>query len=286
MLIVGAWRGGIDWRDNRWLFAASFALMPFAVFNQQVITGISLQPAHYEKLIANYCVLISFVVTVDLLWRGLNLHHRIPGKVLVTASVLAFCWCAAETATQTARNRSINAVRADERLVAERLRQLSADKPGSANQTEAVLFAPELLRVHADSLPTDASQPPFWAPHTFVFTTSWPEYKQRLYQNLFYTGVDETKLNALIENKDNLIRFIFLSHQATPISPGTIPQEVTKYLAYGETFDSSHSAPPNIAYLITSANSEPDLTNLDRSYVRDAGLQIGNLKLYRLRPRL
>ena len=286
MLIVSAWRGRMDWRNSRWLFAASFALMPFAVFNQQVITGISLQPAHYEKLIANYCVLISFVVTVDLLWRGLNFHRRIPAKILGAASIIAFCWCAAETVTQTARNRSINAARADERLVAERLRQLSIDKTASANQRETVLFAPELLRVHADSLPTDTAQPPFWAPHTFVFTTSWPEYKERLYQNLFYTGVDEAKLNALIENKDNLIKFIFLSHQAKPITPDTIPQEVTRYLAYRETFAGSQSARTTIGYLITSANSEPDLTNLDRSYVRDAGEQIGNLKIYRLRPRL
>ena len=40
-------RGKISGRDPEILFAASFALGPFVVFNQQIVTGFSLQPFHY-----------------------------------------------------------------------------------------------------------------------------------------------------------------------------------------------------------------------------------------------
>src|SRR5712671_7610801 len=47
LIIFSALRGKVNWRTPETLFAASFALMPFVVFNQQVITGRSLQPFHY-----------------------------------------------------------------------------------------------------------------------------------------------------------------------------------------------------------------------------------------------
>src|SRR4029079_4977922 len=44
-------------KDPRVLFLLSLLLMIPAVFNQQLITGISLQPFHYEEFVTSYCVL-------------------------------------------------------------------------------------------------------------------------------------------------------------------------------------------------------------------------------------
>jgi hypothetical protein len=286
LLCAAAWRGVVSWRNEAWLFAASFALLPFVVFNQQIVTGFSLQPGHYEKLIANYGVLLAFVVTATLLWRGLKGPlAQVPRSLLLTLAVLAFGWCLAETATQSQRNRSINLMRAQERLLALRLSQLAQSTPADQLANQAVLFSPTLLRVHADSLPTDAPQPPFWAPHTFVYTTSWAEYKERLYQNLYYTGIDERKLYALVNDRSGLIKFVFIAHPATPVNTATMPQEIQTYLNYTASFDHDRAAQAKPAYLVTTTTDDVDLSNLDRWYERDAGERIGELMLYRLKLR-
>ena len=70
----------------RFLFAASFALMPLAVFNQQVITGRSLQPFHYESFIANYVTLVGAFVTIVTIRRSANspgstMPHRLANRL-------------------------------------------------------------------------------------------------------------------------------------------------------------------------------------------------------------
>ncbi|MDQ1557660.1 MAG: hypothetical protein QOD32_720 [Pyrinomonadaceae bacterium] len=70
VLIIGAWRGRIAWRERGALLAASFALTPFAVFNQQLLTGRSLQPVHYEQFIANYVSLLSLTLACVLVSRS------------------------------------------------------------------------------------------------------------------------------------------------------------------------------------------------------------------------
>jgi len=47
-LIMGVLRYKMSLRQPQLIFAGSFALLPFVVFNQQVITGRSIQPFHYE----------------------------------------------------------------------------------------------------------------------------------------------------------------------------------------------------------------------------------------------
>jgi hypothetical protein len=70
VLAYGAWRGRRAWRDRGALLAASFALTPFAVFNQQLLTGRSLQPIHYEQFIANYVSLLSLALACFLVRRS------------------------------------------------------------------------------------------------------------------------------------------------------------------------------------------------------------------------
>ncbi|HVF49150.1 MAG TPA: hypothetical protein VNA19_03640 [Pyrinomonadaceae bacterium] len=69
-LAFGARRGLVSWRAPRVIFAASFALTPFVVFNQQIVTGRSLQPFHYQMFSANYLALLALVLAATLLRRG------------------------------------------------------------------------------------------------------------------------------------------------------------------------------------------------------------------------
>lgn len=289
LLISAAWRGLVSWRDEAWLFAASFALLPFVVFNQQIVTGLSLQPGHYEKLITNYSVLIAFVLTATL-WRGWKVSSTpVPTSLLIALSVLAFGWGLAETATQSNRNKSINSMRVEERQLAVRLIELdpSATKRPVASPpaNNVVIFSPRLLRVHADSLPTDAPQPPFWAPHAFVFNSSWAQYKEHFYQNLYYMGVDERKMNLLVNDRSGYIKFILVAYQTQPITSDTIPREIQRYLDYTSSFNYEKAAQSKLGYLVTGVEDDINLSNLDRWYERNAGERVGELLLYRLKLR-
>ena len=70
LIAYTAWRGHLKWRERPVLFAAAFALTPLVVFNQQIITGRSLQPLHYELYIAKYMALVALVLTIALIRRG------------------------------------------------------------------------------------------------------------------------------------------------------------------------------------------------------------------------
>jgi hypothetical protein len=56
-LAFGARKRWLNARGRRVLFTAALALSVLVVFNQQIITGRSLQPMHYEQYIGNYVAL-------------------------------------------------------------------------------------------------------------------------------------------------------------------------------------------------------------------------------------
>ncbi|HEX8128863.1 MAG TPA: hypothetical protein VF527_07160 [Pyrinomonadaceae bacterium] len=66
LLTVGMWRKWLDARSAPVLFAASFALTPFVVFNQQIVTGRSLQPVHYADYVLNYLSLLALTLALAL----------------------------------------------------------------------------------------------------------------------------------------------------------------------------------------------------------------------------
>ncbi|MDQ1557948.1 MAG: hypothetical protein QOD32_1008 [Pyrinomonadaceae bacterium] len=69
-LAFGVWRRWLDARAPAVLFNAALALSVLAVFNQQIITGRSLQPMHYEQYIGNYVALLAAALAAGLLWQG------------------------------------------------------------------------------------------------------------------------------------------------------------------------------------------------------------------------
>lgn len=270
------------------VMCAGFALTVLAVFNQQVITGRSLQPIHYQWFIANYCALIAVVLTAAV-WRR---SHAQPGAkrnrlalVAGLALLLAFgeVWLAASVSFDY--NRLV-----DESIpVTNRLVEQGA---ASSSSVSVVLMSDLKL---ADRLPTDAPQAVLWAPRLLVFPgVSEAENRERFFQQLYYLGYDEKKFWAGLDHADwNFLTGLFSYHRLspavtgdqTPITPEELRAQLASYLTYTRSFDRDRARTPQLSFLVVRADSQPDYTNLDRWYQRDSGERIDAFVLYKLKLR-
>lgn len=302
LLAGGILRGIIHWRERATLFTLSLALVPFAVFNQQVITGRSLQPFHYEQFIVNHVVLLALVLTVWLMWSGrrgdetaaATTAHRIPGPVLIGASLLAFAWGVVEVKVATTILGDYNVLRDEAIPVARRLAELSGTEGGERGVGEREIVLSTHV-VHADNLPTVAPQAVLWGLHMRVFSgVTLEENRERFYQHLYYSGVGEQRfLQSLSEYNFEYRIGLFgqerinrtLTPDLKPITAEEIRYETDKYLSYVESFDHEHAARWPLSYVIAWAQDEPDFTRLDRWYERDGGERIGSFIIYRVKLR-
>ena len=294
LIALGVRRKRIDWRVPAVVFAASFALTPLLVFNQQIITGRSLQPFHYEWFIANYMSLAGLVLTSILLWRGRNVETPIRYRVAGRIVLIAIWWAAIEVIMP------VKLIIRDSQFidraaaVCQRLKQLEATETGTTSELD-----PRPLVLASDNkvaviLPTFTSHAVFWAPH-FDFLHLGPgESRARFYQYLYYTGFDAEEFKTQLGKPMSTFAAATFGHervipdlavQVTPISAEEIAQKVAEYDQYRSTFTRELASQHVISYLIVPAAKEPDLTNLDRWYERDAGEVVGDYRLYRTRLR-
>ena len=116
VLVIGVLRRVFAWRDSRVLFVASLAFSIIAVFNQQILTGRSLQPFHYEWFIANYCAGVAVLLAVVFVTRQWWTNRR-----LLAIACLALVWAVGEVWLATTLNRPHNVHIDDSRVVANRL---------------------------------------------------------------------------------------------------------------------------------------------------------------------
>jgi len=272
------------------LMTAAFALMPFAVFNQQVITGHSLQPLHYEMFAANYSALIAVVLTIALTRKyPAAMRWSISRRGLVWLAIIAFEWGGYETLVASRRSMEFDRRIDDGRAVSLRLKQLATN--ASTGSEEATVLSYDLIV--ADALPTTAPQAVLWAPHMLVFSgASEATAKERFYQYLYYTGVGPDRLREILTNEHEygFAAGLFgfertikgLSINPRPITMDELEAELRQYARYCATFDQSRARQPRLAWVVVSADGGPELTNLDRWYLRDAGERVGNFMLYRV----
>ncbi len=300
LLVWGARRGAIRWRDRATLFTASLALTPFAVFNQQVITGRSLQPFHYEQFIVNHVVLLAMILAVWLVWPGrldderiVPAKSRIPGGVLIGAALVAFAWGVIEVKVATDILGEHNVLRDEAIPVARRLAELSGTSTGERVGAREIVLATHV--VHADNLPTVAPQAVLWALHMRVFPgVTLDENKERFYQHLYYSGTGEQRfLQSLSQYSFEYRIGLFgqerinrtLTPDLKPITAEEVRYETDKYLDYVAAFDHERAGRWPLSFVIAWAQDEPDFTRLDQWYERDQGERIGNFILYRVKLR-
>ncbi len=293
----------IDLHNNAVLFTASFALLPLVVFNQQILTGRSLQPIHYEQHIANYAAMLAAAFAVALIWRGsaAGVARRIPARALIIIALAAYAWGLVEMRYGMIRyvqtNLTLNdATPALLRLAAE-ARDSSANQRDDAANDERAGVAPMIFStdaVTADYAPTVAPQPVLWASHQYIFPgIKQGEGKERFYQYLYYSGVDAARFTEMLTRQRFMLYALFgwervnarLTANYRPITPEEISNEQRNYLDYAANFNRERAANPTLTHVLVNMKEAPDLSNLDLWYERDQGQQLGNFMLYRVKLR-
>lgn len=286
LIVFGLVRKIISMREPATLFAIAIALVPFALFNQQVITGRSLQPIHYQVFIGNYVAMLGLVVAIGLLWKNKLGQGRTSVKIICSAAMLlVVAWGFVECHYTVRVLDEANVDRDMALPVATRLQQLAAEEPDPHRST--VLSYDWLF---ADDMPTVAPQNILWARHQHVFAgLSWEESKERYYQQLHYQNVDEKGLDRLLKNDFVSQIALFgwgrhtdrLSVDAKPLTFGEIAEEVKRYGDYRKNFGKEQASNPLIRYVVVPNWDRFDLKNLEEFYDLDEGEVIGRHTLYK-----
>ncbi len=276
-------------RDRGTLFAISLALVPIVVFNQQIITGQSLQPIHYQVFIGNYVAGLAVVVTLGLIWRTAEGRETVVAKlVLTTLALIAAGWGFVECHYTVRVLDDVNVIRDEAMPVGKRLTEISKDDPDPHRSVVLHLGIAE-----ADDLPTIAPQAVLWARHQHVFAgVTWDENKERYFQQLYYEGVSPNQLADGMKRGDDFVSMIALfgwgrhtdrlNSNYKPLTFGEIDDEARHFDTYCRAFDATRPDIIKLNYLIVQALPEPYLDNIDKWYQRDAGEKIGKYVLYKL----
>lgn len=295
-LVTEVHRGKVMRKDPRLIFAASLALLPLVLFNQQILTGRSMQPYHFETFVTNYAVLVSLAILTALLYQPI-IRRRLLG-----IAALCFLWGAAEVTMPVLANYRTN-IAADQMVpVLLRLKELSKHDGTLSNlraegRTGTLVFSPQ--RDVMGMLPTWASQGTILGMGGLDFgSLSKQDRKELLYLWLYYSAADQNRLRQILNGK---VEDTFLSHYARiaifgherevpmlsfhfePIRQEEIEAEVTAYQSYLNSFSRQNVLSHPIAYVVTTDDS--DLSRVDLWYERVAAEKIGDYNLYRIKLR-
>ena len=284
---IGAVKGLSEFQNSTTIMAGSLALSVIVDFNQQIITGRTLQPVHFEWFIANYCALLAIVLTAALWLR----RRAIASSRLVVIAAIALVFGLGEVWLASSISFAYNRTIDEGKPAADRLAQSSANF--QPNSRQPVVLVSDLKL--ADRFPTDAPQPVLWSPRMLVFPgVTESENRERFWRQLYYLGYDETKFSEAVGQHDwNFLTGLFpysrlspvVTGSQAPITPEEVRAQMRAYLDYARTFNQDCAASPLLSHVIVRAADEPDYANLDRWYQRDSGERAGDFILYRVRLR-
>lgn len=273
-------------KDPDVLFVLSLLLLPVVLFNQQLITGRSLQPFHYEEFVTSYCVLLAAAIGYGILARTKSLPSwLVSSRALFWIAILSFTYGVNSASGISRAALNDNLVRDKSVAVGNRLRELSREDPG-------IVFPVEPRQ--AESLPSLAPQPMLWALHMAVFPgTESEEMKERFRFYLYYSSISSEELRRLLASKSfAVLTALFgpgreaahLTADFKPVTPQEAEEEVRQYGNYIHAFDQQTAAKYPLSYLIVD-RSKFDSSNIDKWYERDEGEQVGDFTIYRLKLR-
>ncbi|MGD9590187.1 MAG: hypothetical protein AB7Q37_12385 [Pyrinomonadaceae bacterium] len=290
ILIAGIATGRFTMKDRSTIFTLALAFVPFVIFNQQIITGRSLQPIHYQVFIGNYVAGTALVLAVGMIARTyLTANGTVAKVACTTLAMVATAWGLVECHYTVRVLDEANIERDAALPVAKRLEELASAEP-DPHRTTVLAFD----MIQADDLPSVVPQNVLWARHQHVFAgLSWEESKERYYQFLHYQNVDERRLDHLLKNDFVSQIALFgwgrhtdrLSFDAKPLTYGEVNDEVANYWAYRQNFGIAQASNPLLSFVVVNNDARTDLSVLDRWYERDAGEVIGKYTLYRVKLR-
>lgn len=273
------------------LLVLSMSLTPFVLFNQQVLTGRSLQPVHYEMLLANYLVLAAMMLLIFLIGKAYSSERstKTVRTILIYLGVAAVLWGIVESTATGRRNAAYESLRDDAMPVLTYLKGQQAADAAAGKQYAPVLSTNLMV---ADFIPTVTSYRALWSPHTeSAGGVNLKENKELFHKYLYLSGYDEKDVaQAIDENLFELMAAFFgggraltvLKKGAVPISQAEMRAELKSYSQFRNEFNASHAAKPEISYMIVTTAAEPDYEKLDQWYQRDEGKTFGLFKIYKL----
>ncbi|HEV8592238.1 MAG TPA: hypothetical protein VGQ55_09050 [Pyrinomonadaceae bacterium] len=278
-------KGRSTWKDVRLPLIFGLSLMPLILFNQQVITGHSLQPVHYELFIANYMVVAAAILTLSLfLGVSEGETEAMPNpRWLVYLGFAVFFWGFYETAAPTARN-AITAEIRDESVLAVRYAAKSASKGTAILATNFVT---------ADAIPTFTNVRPLWNPHTSsAGGVDVEENKRLFYLHVYFSGFNEESLRqALRGHSFEVTAALFGANRAlpdlgegAPVTSAEIDAACAKYATFARSFDARQAYDPVLSSFIVPTELDTP-GNIDRWYDRDEGKDFGFFRVYKLKPK-
>ncbi|MDQ3179551.1 MAG: hypothetical protein M3Q33_03425, partial [Acidobacteriota bacterium] len=291
--------GWIDWREPKIIFLLSFALVAPVVFNQQIITGSSLQPIHYQFYGVNYITafaLIAFGFTL----LSKNLNRRAFNVILILLGLFALYIGYSDGQFAVKKMRGTNVWRDDLMPVAQKIKAISqnAEKVSTVLSFDFypyTLLSSEFSINCSDELPALSSQAVLWSPHQKVFSDLTPEEsRNRLFKFIYYQNFDGKWLkNELQKGKSELITGFFgwgrnsdvLNGSNKPVTDEEIDEVVARYEQFQQNFDYEDARTLTLSYIIVHEAALPVLSTVDKWYERDAGEKVGKFILYRVKLR-
>jgi hypothetical protein len=298
-VIAYAWRRKlIDVREPVVLFTSAAALMPFLVFNQQIISGRSLQPIHYKVFIANYVALISVVLLFSILWRARDAVRPVPTRALVLTAIVALGWGVVEVSDITSRDSAQARLRDDVVPVARRLNSMIKEDGSFAAALAGKAPYPVVYVSTLDvskSISSDSAVAVLWALHTPACGVSLSESKQRFYQYMYYSGLSPREVaTGLAERRFIVLAPLFgveriiegLSPDPKPISIDEMREELRRYTDYSDHFSYTDATHPQLSFVVVpNGEAQPNFSNIEKWYERDAGEKVGIFTIYRVKLR-
>ncbi len=290
IVVAGVLLKKISFKERETLFAVSFALVPIVVFNQQIITGRSLQPIHYQVFIGNYVAALALVVAVGILLKKSELFNRTAAKIaIVLVALLSVVWGFVECHYTVRVLDDANVERDKGFDVGQYLTDIYAQN-GDTHKTVIMPYS----MLQGDDLPTIAPQSVLWARHQHVFAgVSWQENKERYYQYIHFQGVSPESLADAMKTKGDFVSMIALfgwgrhtdrlNADYKPLTYGEIDNEARIYGEYIKNFNPRSSPETILSYVVIPSEWEVDFANIDKWYERELSASFPAYNLYRVK---
>ena len=296
ILVIGVRRRRLEAQKEAAIFALALALLPLVLFNQQVLTGRSMQPFHFQSFIANYTVLVASVIVIGLLLRPVS------SRVLLLVGVLSLSWGVLEVELASRARATSDNVNDQMVPVLRRLKALSQEDgtvSGLRDEGKApvFVFSPhiEVLRF----LPTWTAQGTAIGLGGLDFGSAAKD-DRKVYAYLYYCGIDTEHLTELLHDRTEnrfmnyYTRSAMFGHERVltnlslhpkPIENAEIDEQVRAYKTYVMTFSKEEVLKHPISYVVVLSESGFDFSRIDRWYERRNPERIGPYDLYRVELR-
>jgi hypothetical protein len=278
-------------RSLAFVFTIVTGFVPIILFNQQVVTGLSLQPIHYQVFIGNYIAGLGLVLVGGLAFDKAGDSVVSIAKWFAAAlAVFAIIWGFVEC-HYTVR------VLDDANLARDRAFSVGAilakEGESSPDPYRDTIFS--VSNLHGDDSPTLAPQNVLWTRHQHVFAgLNWQESKERYYRQLYFADLGPDWLDGQLKN-GNFVAMIALfgwgrhtdrlSSEARPLTYPEIDEEVARYKDFLMRFDRTAARSPELDYMVVPLNYDAQFRNLQNWYSRKLINSAGGYRIYRLEPK-